>query len=413
MADLKPFRALRPTSAMAERVASPPYDVLSSSEARTRAAGNPHSFLHVIKPEIDLDPGIDPYDEQVYAKGAENLRRLRNQGILVRDEIPCYYLYRQQMGDHIQTGIVAGASVDEYDAGLIKKHELTRAQKERDRTRHVEALNANAGPVFLTYRAVGAVDELVSALTERLEPAYDFEADDGVRHTVRVVSDPGDVESITDAFRHVEALYVADGHHRAASASRVRKARQAGNPAHRGDEAYNHFLTVIFPHDQMLIMDYNRVVRDLAGMTIDDFLIRVEHSFIITLGQRKKPEKPHRFGMFLGEAWRWLEPLPDTFNADDPVASLDVSILQDRLLGPVLSIEDPRTDERIDFVGGIRGLEELEKRCREGWVVAFTLYPTTVEQLMAVADAGMVMPPKSTWFEPKLRSGLIVRLLED
>jgi uncharacterized protein (DUF1015 family) len=413
MADLRPFRAWRPVPERADQVASPPYDVLSSVEAKAVAAGNPLSFLHVIKPEIDLDPGIDPYDARVYAKGAENLQRLRDNRVIIRDPAPCYYLYRQRMGDHIQTGLVAAAGVEEYDSGLIKKHELTRPQKELDRTRHVETLNANTGPVFLTYRAATGIDETVAELTTRITPTYDVAADDGVRHTVWVVADTQDVERIDIAFRDVEALYVADGHHRAASASRVRKKRMSNNPAHTGAEPYNYFLTVIFPHNQVLIMDYNRVVRDLAGMSVDEFLTRVERSFTITPGERVKPQKPRRFGMLLEDAWRWLEPLPGTVDVSDPVANLDVSMLQDNLLGPVLRIGDPRTDERIDFVGGIRGLEELEKRCREGWVVAFSLYPTTVEQLMAVADAGKMMPPKSTWFEPKLRSGLIIRSLEE
>ncbi len=413
MADVRPFRAWRPVPERAEQVASPPYDVLSSVEAKAVAAGNPLSFLHVIKPEIDLEPNIDPYDARVYARGAENLQRLRDGRVIIRDATPCYYLYRQRMGEHVQTGLVAGASVEEYDSGLIKRHELTRPQKERDRTRHVETLNANTGPVFLTYRAVNSIDETVAEMTTRIPPTYDFTADDGVRHTVWAVADGQDVDHINTAFRRVEVLYVADGHHRAASASRVRKKRMSNNPRHTGDEPYNYFLTVIFPHNQVLVMDYNRVVRDLAGMSVDEFLSRVERSFTITPGERVKPQKPRRFGMLLGNAWRWLEPLPGTFDLSDPVASLDVSMLQDNLLGPVLGIGDPRTDERIDFVGGIRGLEELEKRCREGWAVAFSFYPTTVEQLMAVADAGKMMPPKSTWFEPKLRSGLIIRSLEE
>jgi uncharacterized protein (DUF1015 family) len=413
MADIRPFRAWRPVPELAPRIASPPYDVLDSSEARAMSKGDNLSFLHVIKPEIDLDPGIDPYDERVYAKGAENLQRLQKQGALIRDSHDCYYLYRQQMGDHVQTGLVAGASVDEYDTGHIKRHELTRPQKELDRTRHVQALRANTGPVFLTYRAVAEINELVARLTETLSPVYDFAADDGVRHTVWVVGEREEVDALTEAFGRIACLYVADGHHRAASASRVRKTRMEANPTHTGDESYNHFMTVIFPHDQMLIMDYNRVVKDLAGLTMDDFLVRVENCFSIRLGEAVKPQRARRFGMYLGRAWRWLEPLPDSFDGEDPVASLDVSILQDHLLGPVLGIGDPRTDERIDFVGGIRGLKELERRCEEGWAVAFSLYPTTVEQLMAVADAGRMMPPKSTWFEPKLRSGLIIRPLDD
>ena len=413
MARIEPFRAWRPDPRYAEKVASPPYDVLSSDEARRMAADNPLSFLHVVKPEIDLPEGTDLYAPEVYATGAENLRRLIRDGILLREERPAYYLYRQRMGDHVQTGLVAGASVDEYEADLIKKHEHTRRVKEDDRTRHVEALGANTGPVFLAYKAREEIDRLVDRLTAG-EPAYDFTASDGIRHTLWVVDDPAHVEELKAAFARVPEMYVADGHHRSAAAVRVREARRAANPNHTGDEPYNFFLSVIFPHDQLQILDYNRVVRDLAGRTKEAFLDEISGSFRVEPTDSPRPERPHEFGMYLDGSWYRLTALSGTWPEDDPVRSLDVAILQDNLLAPVLGIGDPRSDERIDFVGGIRGLGELERRVDGGeWAVAFALYPTSIEQLFAVADAGKVMPPKSTWFEPKLRSGLIVRPLDD
>ncbi len=413
MARIEPFRAWRPAPGLAERVASPPYDVLSSEEARRMAATEPYSFLHVVKPEIDLPEGTDPYAPEVYAKGAENLRRLVGEGALVREDRPAYYLYRQQMGDHVQTGVVAGASVDEYEADLIKKHEHTRRAKEDDRTRHVEALNANTGPVFLAYKAQEEIDRLVERLTSG-EPTYDFTADDGIRHTLWVVDDPADVEALRTAFARVPEMYVADGHHRSAAAVRVRESRRAANPAHTGNEPYNFFLSVIFPHNQLKILDYNRVVRDLAGRSKETFLEEISEKFTVEPTGSPRPGSPHEFGMYLDGSWYRLGARPGTWPEDDPVRSLDVAILQDNLLAPVLGIGDPRSDERIDFVGGIRGLGELESRVDSGaWAVAFALYPTSIEQLFAVADAGKVMPPKSTWFEPKLRSGLIVRPLDD
>jgi uncharacterized protein (DUF1015 family) len=413
MARIKPFRAWRPRPDKAELVASPPYDVVSSDEAREIAAGNPLSFLHVVKPEIDLDPGIDLYSAAVYAKGAENLQRLKDDGVLIREQRPALYLYRQRMGDHVQTGLVTGASIDEYEADLIKKHEHTRPKKEDDRTRHVEALNSNTGPVFLTYRARPEIDALVERLTSST-PAYDFTAPDGIQHVLWVVDAAADVAALVAAFAGVPELYVADGHHRSAAATRVRALRREKNPNHTGNEAYNFFLAVIFPHDQMMIMDYNRVVRETTGMDRKSFLARVKEVFEMAPCPRQKPTAPHTFGMYLGGQWFRLQAKSGTFPADDPVRSLDVAILQDNLLGPVLGIGDPRSDENIDFVGGIRGLEGLEKRVDSGeWTVAFALHPTAIEQLFAVADAGTVMPPKSTWFEPKLRSGLIVRPLDD
>jgi len=399
----------------AREVASPPYDVLDSDEARELAAGNPLSFLHVVKPEIDLPPKTDLYDDAVYAKGAENLARLRKEGVLVRDERPCLYVYEQRMRigerEHVQTGVLCGASVEEYEKGLIKKHELTRAAKEADRTRHVETLAANTGPVFLTYRAVDEIDAAVDRV-RRGEPTYDFEADDGIVHRLWVVDDPRTIETLSGLFERVSHSYVADGHHRTASAAAAGRRRREANPDHTGDEEYNHFLAVLFPHDQLYIMDYNRVVSDLGGMDQETFLVKVREKFEVTPAERPSPQRPREIGMYLGGRWHRLRARPGTFDADDPVAGLDVSILQRNLLEPVLGIEDPRKDERIDFVGGIRGTAELERRAGEKGA-AFAMFPTSIEQLMAIADAGKIMPPKSTWFEPKLRSGLVVRVYDD
>jgi uncharacterized protein (DUF1015 family) len=392
-------------------VASPPYDVLTSEEARAVAADNPLSFLHIVKAEIDLEPSVDVHSEEVYRKGAENLQKLIEDGNLVRDEAPRFYIYQQRMGEHVQAGVVAGASVDEYQDNLIKKHEHTRTDKENDRARHIEVLGANAGPVFLTYRASHRVDEIVD-LVRTGKPEYDFTAEDGVAHTFWVVGDK-DAAALEEAFREVPCLYVADGHHRSAAASRVREIKKAANPNHTGDEQYNFFLTVIFPHNQMQIMDYNRVVKDLGSLTEESFLEQAAIRFNLVETDEPKPREKGTFGMYLGGKWHKLQAKPDTLSTGDPVESLDVAVLQNSLLGPVLGIRDPRTDPRIDFVGGIRGLEELERRCTADAVLAFALYPTSVEELMAIADAGKVMPPKSTWFEPKLRSGIVVKTLDE
>ena len=410
MSDIRPFRALRPHPELASQVAAPPYDVISSAEARVMAQGNPVSFLHVNKPEIDLPPDVGLYDDRVYATGAANLRRFMAEGILIREATPCFYVYQQRMGDHVQAGIVAAASVAEYEAGLIKRHEFTRRDKEDDRTRHTHELNANAGPVFLTYRQQLEIDAIVDTVRAR-EPIYDFLAPDKIGHTIWVVP-PELNQPLQQAVAAVPALYVADGHHRAASAARVGIERKAANRDHRGDEPYNYFLAVLFPHDQLAILDYNRVVVDLAGQTEEQFLARIEERFTVTRGAEARPAAPKQFGMYLGETWYRLEARPGTYPTDDPVRSLDVAILQENLLSPILDVADPRSDKRIDFVGGIRGLRELERRVTEGWAVAFALYPTTLDQLMAVANSGEVMPPKSTWFEPKLRSGLLVRTLD-
>jgi uncharacterized protein (DUF1015 family) len=413
MARVEPFRAWRPKAELAEKVASPPYDVLNTEEAREMAAGNPLSFLHVNKPEIDLPEGTDPYDDAVYGTGGTNLRKLIDDGVLLRDSSECYYLYQQQMGDHVQIGVVAGASVDEYEADIIKKHEHTRRKKEDDRTRHVDALNANTGPVFLTYKADSMIDTLVGEMVQG-DPEYDFTAPDGVRHTLWVVSNRVEVATLQEAFANIPVLYVADGHHRSAAAVRVREARRAANPNHTGEEPYNFFLSVIFPDNQMMIMDYNRVVRDLNGMSPEAFLDAIRERFDVEPCEEPRPAERTTFGLYLGGSWYRLTAHPEIIPEDDPVGSLDVAILQEQLLAPVLGIGDPRADERVDFVGGIRGPEELVRLVDSGdWAVAFTVYPTSISQLFAVADAGEVMPPKSTWFEPKLRSGLIIRPLDD
>lgn len=410
MSDIRPFRALRPRPELAAQVAAPPYDVISSQEARQLAEGKPYSFLHINKPEIDLPPEVDLYDHRVYAQGARNLRRFMAEGVFLREQEPRFYVYQQTMGTHVQAGVVAAVSVAEYDAGLIKRHELTRKDKEDDRTRHVDELNANDEPVFLTYRKLEAIDALVDQVRASA-PLYDFVADDGIGHMVWVV--PPELSApLKEAFHQVPALYVADGHHRTAAAARVGRERKAKNPQHRGDEPYNYFMAVLFPHNQLQILDYNRVVKDLGGLSPEAFLAKVSEKFRVEKAKSGRPEKPHQFGMYFQGQWYRLEALPGTFREDDPIGSLDVSILQENLLAPVLGITDPRTDKRIDFIGGIRGLEALEARVAEGWGVAFALYPTSLEQVMAVADAGLIMPPKSTWFEPKLRSGLFVRTLD-
>jgi uncharacterized protein (DUF1015 family) len=412
MSLIKPFAGLRPAAGRAVDVVAPPYDVVSSSEARALVQGRPWSFLHISRPEIDLPAGTDPYAPEVYAKAAENLDIMVSKGVLVRDDKPCYYAYRLTMGEHVQTGLVAAASVEAYDADRIKKHEFTRPVKEDDRVRQIEALNAQTGPVFLVYKANETVDGILGEVTAQ-PPAVDVTAADGVRHELWVIAEDDVIGRLTAAFDAMAALYVADGHHRSAAGSRVGNARREANADHTGGESYNFFLTVIFPHDQMRILDYNRVIRDLNGLDEAAFLERVGERFEVQPSTEPvRPSRPAEFGMYLGGRWYRLQ-LDDAKIPDDPVASLDVSLLADNLIEPVLGISDPRRDERIDFVGGIRGLAELEKRVDSGeWAVAFSLFPTTMEALMAVADAGEVMPPKSTWFEPKLADGLVSHVLD-
>jgi len=415
MVDVRPFKGLRPKAELAEKIASPPYDVLSSLEAREIADKNEMSFLHVVKPEVDLPPETDLYSEEVYQKGRNNLNNFRRSGYMIQDASPKYYFYRQIMGDHSQVGIVAAASVDDYDNDKIKKHELTRKAKEDDRTKHVNTIGANTGPVFLTYKHTEEMDNITREVLKKLKPEVDFTSSDGVQHTLWVIEDPQLNERIRNAFWKIDLLYVADGHHRSASASRVKEIRMKENPNHTGDESYNYFLTVIFPDNQMKILDYNRVVKDLNGLSEKDFLSKIKKNFKIEkIGKEQyKPNSLHTFGMYLDGEWYKLEANTDSYDSADPVNSLDVAILQGNLLSPFLGIGDPRTDDRIDFVGGIRGLGELEKRVESGdWKVAFAMHPTTIEQLMDIADAGKTMPPKSTWFEPKLRSGMVIHVLD-
>jgi uncharacterized protein (DUF1015 family) len=412
MATLRPFKGFRPLPEHAASVAAKPYDVLNSEEARAEAAGKPLSFLHVGKPEIDLPPDIHLYDDRVYRKGKENLDRLMRDGILREDPSPCLYVYAQTMGTHTQYGIMGCASVEEYLNDTIKKHEHTRKDKEDDRTKHVQVTNAHSGPIFLTYRAQAGIDAIVARVAATA-PAYDFVAEDGIRHQLWVIQDGATINAIAVAFRAVPYLYVADGHHRSAAAARVGSDLAKANPNHRGDEEYNFFLAVLFPHDQLRIMDYNRVVKDLNGKGTSEFLTEIQKQFELAKATgRHKPARKGEFGMYLKGEWYILSAKPALLNIADPVERLDVSILQKYILSPVLGIDDPRTSKRIDFVGGIRGLGELERRVDSGeMVVAFALHPTSIDELLAIADAGKIMPPKSTWFEPKLRDGVVVHMV--
>jgi uncharacterized protein (DUF1015 family) len=412
MATVRPFKGFRPLPKYVKDVAARPYDVLNSEEARAEAHGNPISFLHVGKPEIDLPPDIDLHDERVYQKGKENLRKLITDGILKEDEKPCFYLYAQTMGDHTQYGIVGCASVEEYLNNTIKKHELTRKDKEDDRTKHVKVTNAHSGPIFLTYHAQQSLDGIINRV-RATPPENDFVAADGIRHRLWVISDDSTIQEIGDAFRKVRYLYVADGHHRSAAAARVGKEIADANPHHTGTEEYNFFLAVIFPHNQLRIMDYNRVVKDLNGLSEEQFKQEVKKRFEMAESSTVvHPGAKGEIGMYLNHHWYKLTIKPEFSKNPDPVESLDVAILQKHFLSPVLGIDDPRTNKRIDFVGGIRGLGELERRVNSGeMAVAFALYPTSIEELIAIADAGKIMPPKSTWFEPKLRDGMVVHFL--
>ena len=404
---INPFKAWRPALEKAGNVASVPYDVVTTKQAAALAAGNPDSFLHVVRAEIDLPEGTDTYNDAVYAKAKENLQRMMADGTLIREETPCLYLYSQQMGEHLQFGVVAGCNVEDYENGLIKIHEKTREDKERDRTRNVDELNANTGPVFLTCKDSAAVGELMEEIAAT-EPLYKFTAPDGIIHTVWKIAE---TSPLVEAFTNVPAFYVADGHHRSASAAAVGRARREANPNHDGSEPYNWFLAVIFPESQLKVLPYNRALHDFNGQTKEAFFKTLENSFTVDANGKTVPDASGSVCMYLDKTW--YELTPKKAIPADPVGSLDVSILQDRVLAPILGIDDPRVSTRIDFIGGIHGTAELERRVDEGEaVVAFSLYPTTIEQLMAVADAGLLMPPKSTWFEPKLRSGLLVNTLD-
>jgi len=419
MSIVKPFRGVRPAKGLEEKVAAVPYDVVNFEEAREIASLNPFSFLHIEKSEIDLDEGLHIHDMKIFEKARENLKRFISEGTMIRDDKKCYYIYRQVMpiGEklHSQVGLLAGASVEEYEKDLIKKHEHTRKDKEKERTLHVDTANANTGPVFLAYKQRASIDDIVEEIIKH-KPDYDFTATDGIRHTLWVISDDRTINSIAEEFKKIDCLYVADGHHRSAAATGVAQRRRSENPHHSGEEEYNFFLSVIFPADQLYIMDYNRAVKNLAGNTPEQFMEKISKNFIVTkIGKEPyKPEALHTFGMYLEGTWFKLSAKKGTYPEDDPVNSLDVAILQANLLEPILGIKNPREDKNIDFIGGMRGLKELVRLVDSGkFMVSFAMYPTSMEQLMKVADQGHVMPPKSTWFEPKLRSGMVVHLLED
>jgi uncharacterized protein (DUF1015 family) len=404
MASIKPFRALRPKLELASRICELPYDVMSSEEAREIAKDNPLSFLRVSKPEIDLPPGTDLYSSQVYAKGKENFERFIREGALRQDATPCFYLYRQIMGSHSQAGLVAAASCQEYIDGIIKKHELTRIDKEDDRVRHIETLNSQTGPVFLTYRAEAGIDARFASIASG-QPEIDFTASDGVRHTSWTISDQETIAFIEQKFSAIPFLYIADGHHRSAAAARVYKSRGGAGESGR-------FLTVIFPHNQMQILPYNRVLKDLNGQSSADLLTTLDGVFVIKSPGPPKPNRKHELGLYLDGKWHSLNFRPHFASTKDPIEKLDVTLLQKYVLGPMFGIDDPRTSKRINFVGGIRGTPELEKLVNAGeYACAFSMFPTSIEDLMTIADAGGIMPPKSTWFEPKLRDAMFCHII--
>lgn len=419
MITIKPFRGLRPAEGSAEKIVSPPYDVLDSDEARIMAAQQEYSFLHVVKPEIDLPRLIDGHDVRVYAKGVENLKTYIIKNLLIQDERPCFYIYKLQIGDHVQIGLVATASIQDYLDGRIKKHEFTRLDKEEDRANHIDCLNAQTGPVFLIYKYQETITKLLEKGMQK-EPDYDFTGQYDVQHTLYVVDDIDLIQEIVEIFKTIDSLYIADGHHRSAAAARVQERRKKYTPDFTGEESFNYYLTVLFADSQLRILDYNRAVKYLNAHSETDLLRAIESKFTVEVyepgpddDKQFKPSKLHEFGMYLKGSWYKLTAKPDTFDANDPVEVLDVFILQENLLAPILGIQNPRTDKGIHFVGGIRGLGELERLVNSGgYAVAFALYPTSIAQLMNIADADRVMPPKSTWFEPKLGSGLITHLLE-
>ena len=407
-----PFKALRPHRQFVEAVASYPYDVVSVKEAREIVKDNPLNFLHVEKSEIDLQSSIDANDERQYEIAKSNLDILKERNILFQEKKNCFYIYRQIAGSHAQYGIVAAISLAEYECGEIKKHELTKADKELDRIRHVMAVDAQTGPVFVTYRAQDSIDRMVKKMVGS-EPEYDFVSDDGISHTVWVISVERDIAILKKAFTEVHTLYIADGHHRAAAAAAVRRLKRETNPGGGRNEPYDYVMAVLFPHNQLKIMSYNRAVKDLNGLDEAEFLRRVHGEFLVSdKFAEKSPTQCHEIGMYLGGRWYKLNAKNNSYDKSDPIKILDVSILQENLLKPVLGIQNPRTDERIEYIGGIRGVQELERLVdSDEFAAAFSLYPTSMEQLMAVSDAGKIMPPKSTWFEPKLRSGIFIHLL--
>ena len=408
MAVLRPFAAIRPKDGMADKIAALPYDVYNRSEAKDAVKDKPHSFLRIDRAETTLPDDVDTYDKKVYERAKELLAEQIKKGEFIKEENPCFYLYELVMNGRSQTGIVGCASIDDYTEGVIKKHENTRADKEEDRIRHVDTLNAQTGPIFLAYRDREDLRRLTDEV-KKSKPLYDFTSEDGITHRVYKIDDTDKLQEISEIFQSMGSLYIADGHHRCASAVKVGLRKRAANPDYTGDEDFNYFLSVLFADEELMIMDYNRVVKDLNGMTETEFLDKLKEIFDISETGAKchKPEKKGQISMLLGDTWYILEAKPE-IRSNHPVDGLDVAILQNHVLSPMLGIEDPKTDKRIDFVGGIRGIEGLEKRVKTDSVVAFAMYPTSIHELFAVADAGLLMPPKSTWFEPKLRSGLFI-----
>lgn len=412
MAVIRPFSAIRPSREKVEKIAALPYDVYSRAEAKETVKRNTESFLRIDRAETQFDDSVDTYAPEVYRKAHELLWGMVRDGSFVKEEKDCYYIYELTMDGRTQTGIAACASIDDYEQGVIKKHENTRAEKEQDRINHVDICNAQTGPIFLAYRANAVINAVVDAVKKE-EPLYDFVSEDGIRHRVWVISEEEQIQTVEDAFAAIGEIYIADGHHRAASAVKVGQKRRREHPDYTGEEEFNYFLSVLFPDEELMIMDYNRVVKDLNGMSEETFLQKMSQLFEVGIAgeQPVRPRRKGEFSMYLAGKW-YLCTIPEKEVPNHPVQGLDVSVLQERLLSPVLGIEDPKTDNRIDFVGGIRGLEELERRCRTDCAVAFAMYPTSIQELFAVADAGLLMPPKSTWFEPKLRSGIFIHALD-
>ena len=409
MAEIRPFVCVRPAEELASRVAALPYDVYNRQEAKEEVQREPLSFLKIDRAETNFDDSVDTYAPEVYQKAKELLQQEKQEGVYITDEDRSYYIYQLVMDGRPQTGLVACSSVDDYMNHVIKKHEITREDKEIDRITHVDTCSAQTGPIFLAYRSDKGIHDIVASYVENETPIYDFTAVDGIAHRVWKIAKKEDVDAIYKAFQNIQQIYIADGHHRAASAVKVGLKRRQENPGYTGEEEFNYFLSVLFPHDELRILDYNRTVKDLNGRSLTQFLEEISKNFIVEKAEGQvRPEKKGTFGMYTEGQWYHLTAKPELFEGKDAVGSLDVSVLQDYLLGPVLGIGDPRTDQRIDFIGGIRGLSELEKRADSDMKISFSMYPTSITELFDVADQELLMPPKSTWFEPKLRSGLFI-----
>ena len=412
MAVIKPFKCVRPAEDKAELVAALPYDVYNRDEACEEVKDKPLSFLNIDRPETQFSKDVDIYDDRVYAKARELYEKRKSDGTFIQEDKPCYFVYELTMNGRSQTGLVACASIDDYVNNVIKKHENTRADKEEDRIRHVDTCSAQTGPIFLAYPSNANVNAIISKVKQEKE-LFGFTADDGIMHRGWKISDDNDVDGIRKAFEDIKSIYIADGHHRAASAVKVGLKRRKENPGYTGNEEFNYFLSVLFPDEELMIMPYNRVVRDLNGNTKEEFLNKISEKFTVKKAEKSpyEPDEKGKFGLYMDKCWYELA-AKDEIKSDAPVDGLDVAILQNYILNPILGIEDPRTDKRIDFIGGIRGTKELERRCEEDMQIAFSIYPTSIHELFNVSDAGLLMPPKSTWFEPKLRSGLFIHEIE-